>query len=164
MGRSETRSASVSAKNTDEPKEEFISKVCANVIKQLDENMNKKFETLGNKIDNLTMSMRSLDNSVVANTNAICNLNKAQDKIDQVLKRNSVRIEGLPEEEDEITVCLVADFIQKFLKINCTENDIDSAYRIESPRKNEMPKSILVRFVTNHKRNIILNAKKSLKQ
>lgn len=164
MGRSETRSASVNARTTEDPSEELITRVCSNFIKQLDDKMNEKFNKLGSKIDNLTTSLKTLDSNVVENTEAIRNLNKMQDRTEQLLKRNSIRIEGLTEVKNENTVHLVTEFLQKTLKINCNENDIDSAYRIESSHKNAIPRPTLVRFVTNHKKNEVFNAKKCLKQ
>ncbi|KAJ8945105.1 hypothetical protein NQ314_009318 [Rhamnusium bicolor] len=100
-------------------------------INEKNEKLNKldKLEEMNNQLVSFAQSFNSLNTSVEQNKKSIEEVNKKLDLSSQYAKRNSLRFYGFDENDDDI-VPVVADFIRNILKVPCTIQDIDSAFRI----------------------------------
>lgn len=149
--------------------EELINKVCSDFankmdakIDKMDAKIDKKLEKLYDKLNDFTKSLNTLEENVSNNQKAISSVVNTCDSIQQLAKNNSLRIHGLPEERDNETVLSnVIEFIKKELHVHCSENDIDSVFRIG--QINNKGRTVLVNFVRYLKRCEVLSAKRNLK-
>ncbi|KAJ8931303.1 hypothetical protein NQ314_015804 [Rhamnusium bicolor] len=117
---------------------------------------------MNNQLVSFAQSFNSLNTSVEQNKKSIEEVNKKLDLSSQYAKRNSLRFYGFDENDDDI-VQVVVDFISNILKVPCTIQDIDCAFRIGKSLKNDgKPRSVLVNFVNNWKRSQVFAAKKNL--
>ncbi|KAJ8929604.1 hypothetical protein NQ314_017711 [Rhamnusium bicolor] len=135
-------------------------------INEKNEKLNKldKLEEMNNQLVSFAQSFNSLNTSVEQNKKSIEEVNKKLDLSSQYAKRNSLRFYGFDENDDDI-VQVVVDFISNILKVPCTIQDIDCAFRIGKSVKNDgKPRSVLVNFVNNWKRSQVFAAKKNLKK
>ncbi|KAJ8933292.1 hypothetical protein NQ314_014120 [Rhamnusium bicolor] len=124
-------------------------------INEKNEKLNKldKLEEMNNQLVSFAQSFNYLNTSVEQNKKSIEEVNKKLDLSSQYAKRNSLRFYGFDENDDDI-VQVVVDFISNILKVPCTIQDIDCAFRIGKSVKNDgKPRSVLVNFVNNWKRS-----------
>ncbi|KAJ8957756.1 hypothetical protein NQ317_007809 [Molorchus minor] len=97
---------------------------------------------------------------------AVTSLEVKEDYLSQHSKRNVLRFVGCIENASEDTAEIVLNVINNELNVPCDKNEIDSAFRIGSYISGDntsKPRTILVQFVTNIKRNEVFLAKKHLK-
>nr|CAI5837034.1 unnamed protein product [Callosobruchus analis] len=76
------------------------------------------------------------------------------------MKKNSIRILGLQEKENEDSISVVIDCLT-VLGISCSKLDIDMAFRINRTNNDNSPKVMLVNFTTNHKKTDVLGVKRT---
>ncbi|KAG5889845.1 hypothetical protein JTB14_013252 [Gonioctena quinquepunctata] len=76
---------------------------------------------------------------------------KADDN-EQHIERNSLRLYGLQEHEDEVISEIITSFLKNKLHVLCNPSDIDLAFRVGTVANNKI-RPILVNFTTNIKRN-----------
>lgn len=161
MGRDTvTRSGSRSEDDMDK----LINKVCTNFANQLKEELHSKIDKLDEKLNKLCESLNHINSLVQKNIKAIADVQDRFDNLEQSSKRNSVRICGFKETENENLLELLPEFISQNLNVNCSQSDIDYVFRL---KKNDdtgvVPAAIILNFVSNVKRNIVYQAKKRLK-
>lgn len=162
--RSATNNSEEGSSNSDTATEILISKVCANFANQLEIKMNKQFEKLENKMSEVTDSIKSLNDKIDSNSKAITCIQEKCDYTEQYLKRNALRFQGLHEIDGEGTCDVIVAFINTKLKVPCSIRDIDYVFRLGNYDNSAVkPRSILVNFVQNIKRNEVFSAKKLLK-
>lgn len=168
MAPQKTRSASQSSQSyqgltPDDATERLIAKVCTNVVKQLEIKLGQRFDSIDQKLSEVTVSLKSMDAKIVSNTEAIKSLNARSDSFEQLVKKNSLRFIGVEEEQGENIVDLIVKLTNENLRVPCNIRDIDSAFRVGNNVMNDRPRPILVSFVQNIKRTEVYNAKKLLK-
>lgn len=167
VGGKNTRSANTEENSnsiSDAAMEKLISKVCCNFVTQLEAKIDSKFDKLVDKLSEVTNSIKVLDERVTSHSLQAVKLNERNDYIEQLLKKNSLRFLGIAELDNEDVVDTVISFIINILKVNCNISDIDSAFRLPKPHgSSNNPRSIMVTFVQNIKRNEVFSAKKVLK-
>ena len=161
MGRDNmgTRSSS----RSEDDIEKLISRVCTHFVTQLKEELNSKIDKLDEKISKVFDSLASIKSSVQNNSKSIENLQRKYDELDQGCRKNSLRICGFQEEDDEDLLALLPEFFSQKLNISCSSKDIDYVFRLKSDKNGEAPAAIIVNFVQNCTRNKIYMAKKHLK-
>lgn len=145
--------------------EELIYKVCNEFMEKIDKSMDEKFVVFRDKLNEVTNSVSSLNNTVRNNVKDISQLNKKVDALEQASKNNTLRICGLNEEEDECSVVdHVANFFSEKLGVTCRAEDFISIYRINKiDSKKDKPRIVLVKFANLVKRKEVFLARKLLK-
>lgn len=134
-------------------------------MKQMETKLNDHFDKIERKLTEVSDTMKSLNKKVAANSSSIQMLDTKVDNMEQLSKKNSLRITGLADGETENLVDLVVSLINEKLRIPCSSRDIDTAFRLRRTGEDDptKPRTILVNFVQNLKRNEIFSAKKLLK-
>lgn len=147
-----------------EATEKLINKVCAKFMKQFDAKMDEKFSNINKKLDEMSNSMNALSLSVADNSETLCRMDEKLDSLEQLTKNNSLRVLGIPEQDNENIPETIIQFINNKLKVTCELRDIDYVYRIGKFNENgDKPRPVLVKFVQNIKKNEILYVRKLLK-
>lgn len=147
-----------------DPTEILINKVCANFSEQIESKMNESFEKFDKKLNEMSNSIKAMNKDISNNNKSISKIEEKCELLEQVTKRNSLRILGVGEQENEDVVDTVVKFVNNLLKVPCDKEDIDCAFRVgKSLNENGKSRAILVNFLRNIKRNEIFNTKKQLK-
>ena len=105
----------------------------------------------------------SLSDQVTALKCTIQSLEASNDDLEQYQRRNSLRISGIPEEDDEDCMELALKVANEKLRLDppLEVRDIDRTHR-SGQRKPGKPKQILVKFATYHQRRRFYEARKSI--
>ena len=161
-GNSRTRNGTGSTTDIGDETEKLIQKVCSSFCSQIKTEFNQRFDKIDSNLRELSNSIKGLRVDISTNTASISKLNIKTDMLDQSAKRNTLRIHGLQEQQDENTIEEAIAFIKNILKIECSAEDIDYAFRV-GELLHDKPRVVIVNFINNWKRNEIFNAKKVLK-
>lgn len=156
-----SKGSSTNCEDTDV--ESLINRVCTSFVHQLESRIDQKLDKLGEKLNEVTNSIKLLNNTVNTNSKAIKDFEEKCDIIEQYAKKNSLRFLGVAGGNDEVLVDVVTSLISNTLKVPCTKQDIDCAFRIGKHSNAEKPPPILVNFISNIKRAQVFNSKKLLK-
>lgn len=146
----------------DDALEQLINKVCTNFTQQLYKKLDSRTKKLESKLTQACESFTALNDRVSSNAKTILKIGERMDLVEQGNKRNTLRLCGLPESENEELEQLLLSFINNDLKVSCDITDLDYFFRI-GPEMDDKPRTLLVRFVRNSKRNEVLGAKNLLK-
>lgn len=151
---------------TDDPSpemEELINKVCARLETKLSKKIDDMAKTVTSKIDDLQRSFSHI--SALANTNleSIKSLEQKVEMLEQHTKKNSLRLNGVTEEQNEDVLGVVKSIFKNYLKVSCNTSDFDSIFRVGKSDNIDRPRTILVNFSNNIIRSAAYAAKKSLK-
>lgn len=125
--------------------------VSNSVLQQLNEKtveQDKKIQELESEVDNLK----------VANLKYTCEI----DNLEQYGRRNSIRIFGSTETQNENISEVVLDILNSKLKTNIKVEDIDRMHRIGKPTMGGT-RAIIVKFTSYRCRKIVFDQKKLLK-
>jgi len=127
-------------------------------------------ESLKNSLEEARSSIRTLEAELGALREDLNRQNdqhkKRADELEQYTRRNSLRIFGVTEREQEDTDQLVVDLAAEKLGINISRADIDRSHRVgrtADPADKKKPRAILVKFATYQVRRQVFNNKKKLK-
>lgn len=143
--------------------EQLIRKVCTTFANQLEIKFDKKFDKLNDKLNEVCNNLSMLNKSVNSNQKAIGNLEVKTSTLDQRNRMNALRFNGFAEVEGEDIVHSITTYITGTLKVNCTSNDIDYAFRVGTSRDTNKSRPVLVNFISNIKRNAVFIARKLAK-
>ena len=93
----------------------------------------------------------------------IRSLEASNDDLEQYQRRNSLRISGIPEQDDENCMEIALKMANDTLKLDppLEVRDIDRTHR-SGQRKQGKPKQILVKFAIYHQRRRFYEARKSI--
>ncbi|KAG5867778.1 hypothetical protein JTB14_033222 [Gonioctena quinquepunctata] len=138
---SRTRDKTDKIKLQDTDVEELISRVCAEFYSKIEKSFDSKFSKMEKQLASIETALKISD-------------------LEQHQRINSIRIQGLREEADN--EYLLENTLQS-LNISCTKQEIDSIFRINGRQDVAKPRPIIVKFVTNFKKNEIIGARKLLK-
>lgn len=146
--------------------EELIFKVCTEFTEKIESSMEKKFTIFQEKLNELNNSFTCLSKTVSANEMSISLLNKKVDSLEQTIKNNTLRINGLAEvQEFESVTKQVIQFFTTKLGVTCQAEDFSSIVRIgRYDGTNDKPRAIIVNFLQKSKRSEIFRAKKKTKK
>ncbi|CAG9814647.1 unnamed protein product [Phaedon cochleariae] len=140
--------------------EKIIEKVCEKVVASLDAKMDARFEKFNQNISIITANLGSVEKIVHRNED---DLRFLRSTIDHMERKNSLRINGLPENGRRNPLEMTIRFIRETLKVKCDPVDISDVFRIEKPYHKTGARTTLVKFVTTLKRTEVYLAKKMLK-
>lgn len=152
-----------SSRSDDDNIEKLISRVCANFVNQMEAKIDAKMDKLSSKLNEVCNSFKDMKGEIQKNTIAIGQLEGLIDELDQQSKRNSMRMCGLLEKDDEDLLEVIPTFITKKLKIPCSRNDINCVFRMGKEKLEGKCRPIIINYVNGGKRNEVFNSKKLLK-
>ncbi|CAH1160027.1 unnamed protein product [Phaedon cochleariae] len=145
--------------------EELIAKVCSEFTDKVQKSFNMRFDELDKKLNSINGTLTNIKNSVQNNQEAIVVADEKIERLEQSIKENSLRIYGLVEEEEGVSVLEhVIEFFNSQLKVNCCIEDFDCVMRINRRDDNEnKPRVVIVKFLSNVKKTQVFSAKTELK-
>ncbi|KAJ8961468.1 hypothetical protein NQ318_014716 [Aromia moschata] len=161
MGKTDTRSTSVEKPKL-EATEQLINKVCEKFSERLENKFSKTFDLLNEKLADVIQTLKTLDQSMKTNKSDIQFVAKKCDDMDQYMKRNSLRFNGIAEDEEEKLLDVIVNLVNDKLKVTCSVRDINCVLRLGKPTPSK-PRSVIVNFVTYIKRNEVYYSRKLLK-
>ncbi|KAJ8914734.1 hypothetical protein NQ315_017445 [Exocentrus adspersus] len=147
----------------DEGLEQLIAKVCSTFVKQLEARIDKKFNSISTKLEDLGNSFKTLNESVIANKRVIDELAVTIDYLEQSAKNNTLRFCGIEESKDVKDMDLVLSCMQSKLGINCSPSEVDYVFRAGKFVNGGRPRPMIVRFLANIKKAEVYSSKKLLK-
>lgn len=140
--------------------ETIVHQAVQSAVKAVTDVMDKKIEQLAadNAIlrkdnENLVKLCSNLDNKVAK-------LEASNDSLEQYSRRNSVRISGIPQREQENTDKIVLD-VARSMGVPLEITDIDRSHRVGSDKNRK--RDILVKFVSYRTRQSLLTERKKLR-
>ena len=114
----------------------------------------------------LTATLSNMENEIDSHKSKICALESKVDQLEQYSRKNSIRIQGLPEDTDEDTPKIIVQFFNEEMKTSITNIDLDNAHRLG--RVNEInrtsPRDIIVKFTSYLKKEELMQKRSSLKR
>lgn len=133
--------------------EDIATKITSNVTKNIEQKITEVFASYEYRI------------TALVNENNL--LNDKIDTLEQYTRRNSVRIFGIPEQNNEDTLTVIKSFLSDRLKLPETVNMIDRCHRLRSTSgiassSNKSP-PIIVKFSSYFAKERINKSKKLLK-
>ena len=87
------------------------------------------------------------------------------DELEQYSRRNTVRIRGIPEADNEDTDRLVTDLAARKLEVPLATNDIVRSHRVGRKTEDERkgPRDVIVRFTTHNTKVAVMRGARKLK-
>ena len=134
-------------------------------------------DDLRKELDSLRKNIETKDRNIAELENEIEILKVDQDRLEQYSRRNSLRISGLPEQNDENVRQRIVDLCNKKVKVPIQTSDIDRINRVGKPgppavekpgpavveKSNPPARPKLVRFATYGARASVIRAKAVLR-
>jgi exosome complex exonuclease DIS3/RRP44 len=121
-------------------------------------------ETLQKNVDNLLRSNKEKDETIANLQQSIEALELKQDDQEQYNRRNSLRISGLPERDNENLMSRFLRMDRERLHLDLCETDIDRIHRVGKYIQNGHPRQVLIKFMSYRIRNMVFRARKNLLQ
>ncbi|KAG5863003.1 hypothetical protein JTB14_007166 [Gonioctena quinquepunctata] len=160
-------------KNSEDIHSDFesnVNKVCSTSMDKLENRINLKMDQmiiklyakLDPKINELLTSITQIGKDVSSNKKAIHVLEDIYDILEQHCKRNSLRLNGVPDTDKDNLLDIVKSVFQNHLGISCSTMDFDGVFRIGEPSRAH-PRGIIVNFVSGVERNDVIYARRALK-
>ena len=108
--------------------------------------------------------IKKKDDKISLLEDKISMLEQKQDDLEQYSRRNSLRVNGLEETPSEDIVDKVIDLFNNKIKVSpkISESEIDRVHRV-GPKKEDSPRSVLIKFAVYGARNRVFRNKKNLK-
>ncbi|KAG5886761.1 hypothetical protein JTB14_016548 [Gonioctena quinquepunctata] len=161
---SRTRDKTDEIKLQDTDVEELISRVCAEFYSKIEKSFDSKFSKMEKQLASIETALSNTSKCAFQNKIEIAHLTKEISDLEQHQSINCIRIQGLREEADnEYLLENTLQFFEHSLNISCTKQEIDSIFRINGRQDVAKPRPIIVKFITNIKKNEIIGARKLLK-
>ena len=116
------------------------------------------------EISHLKQVIQKRDDVITALQNDLSEVKDANDALEQYTRRNSLRISGLKELQDENPLQVILTFCNSRLRVKpeVTINDIDRVHRIGKPDQ-KVDRKLLVKFATYRVRQRVYAARVRLK-
>lgn len=113
-----------------------------------------------NKVSELEKSLAAANEKILSLENQLID---RSDEIEQVQRRNNLRVFGVPEEPAESTTEVFLKIAREKLGVNVSESDLDSSHRVGRKLPDaKKPRPILIKLMSYRKRSEIFGAKKKL--
>ena len=114
----------------------------------------KALKPLKNEMQGLRDTLSKRDTRITELEKAVQKLTDLDDEKEQYMRRNSVRISGIPERAEEDPIQLVLSICNDVLKVSppIRSEDIDRAHRVTKPDPGKQ-RPMLVKFATYQARN-----------
>ena len=116
-------------------------------------------QTLNDKISQLNEVIETKDKQIQK-------LTEEMDELKQNNKRNTVRIEGLPEKENASvsTSEVVCKLATEKLNVDLFPSDIDTCFRVGKNKSPDKTRPVVLRFVSHDKKREVMSNKKKLRE
>ena len=114
-------------------------------------------------IESLRADLNKRDAIISQLQGKIAHLELQNDDLEQYTRRNSIRINGLPESENEDCEDLVLSMLNSRMSLTppLTMNHIDRVHRLG--KRGEKPRQIIVKFAMYHQRRRVMAKRASMK-
>lgn len=105
-------------------------------------------------ISQLTDQLKEKDEAITDLKKELAGVHVRCEELEQYSRRNSVRVQGIPEEDREDAIHKALELANGKLNLNppLLSSDIDRAHRVGSPRTDGRPRSLLIKFATYQQR------------
>ncbi|KAK9709897.1 hypothetical protein QE152_g26364 [Popillia japonica] len=136
-------------------KTDIIASVSEEINKKLEQKLEQVFGTVENKIS------RMFEECII--------LRNKMDSLEQYTRRNSIRLFGVPEQENEDTLKLVKEILTEKMELPETCFLIDRCHRLKSKNAsknnatNARPNAIIIKFMSYNAKMSVNQRKKALK-
>lgn len=136
-------------------KTDIIASVSEEINKKLEQKLEQVFGTVENKIS------RMFEECII--------LRNKMDSLEQYTRRNSIRLFGVPEQENEDTLKLVKEILTEKMELPETCCLIDRCHRLKSKNAsknnatNARPNAIIIKFMSYNAKMSVNQRKKALK-
>ncbi|KAG5872341.1 hypothetical protein JTB14_017026 [Gonioctena quinquepunctata] len=128
---------------------------------KIEKSFDSKFSKMEKQLASIETALSNTSKCAFQNKIEIAHLATEMSDLEQHQRINSIRIQGLREEADnEYFLENTLQFFEHSLNISCTKQEIDSIFRINSRQDVAKPRPIIVKFVTNFKKNEIIGTRK----
>ena len=151
--------------------EEKISQLESKLTKQ--DCVIEKLTTTVDSNDNKTSAaITEVKSDVKTHDEDIYYLHSHNDELDQYGRRNTLRVTGIPEQENENLIDFIVDMAKKHMKITIQKHEIDRAHRLNQVKAKKddaddaeepPPRAVVVKFVSYQTRYSFYDKRKSLK-
>ena len=132
------------------------------LLKEIESLHNKDTE-LRQKVSRLEEKLDAKDKDLLALRNKNAELDKKLDDQEQYSRRNTLRLQGLPELKDEDLPIRFRHLAMTRLNTEMEALDIDSIHRVGDKKQNA-PRDILIKFTTHQARRVIFKARNDLRK
>ena len=94
----------------------------------------------------------------------LTNVEERCDDLEQYSRRNTVRIRGVAEAQNENTDCVVKELATRKLSIQISDSDVVRSHRIgKRAEDRSTPRDIIVRFTTHNTKSSVMRSARKLK-
>ena len=128
-------------------------------------NLKDSATELGQVVTQVKQDLLSSQEEIKRLKTKVSTLQYQADSLEQYTRRNSLRIDGIPESGGENVYDVVLELFNEQLKTErkITRDDIDRAHRLSGKPSDGSCRTILVKFVSYQTRQLIFKAKKKLR-
>ncbi|OWF47502.1 hypothetical protein KP79_PYT26175 [Mizuhopecten yessoensis] len=125
-----------------------------------------RINSLESENEDLREKVTILEQRVTDSEEFISDLGQQHNDLEQHGRKNSIRINGLPDHSEresvEDCVSMIVDFVNNRLKVPLRSDDIDIAHRL-GRFDNTKKRSVIVKFTNRRKKHEIIKARRTLK-
>lgn len=135
------------------------------IINNISKRLAEKFNYYDVKISSLEAEIQMLksnNKNIEIDSSKDLQVKQKVDSLEQRAKNNNIRLMGLKEVDNENTMDMIKNILDKKLKLSVDDADIVSCYRVNQKLPNR-PKHVLITFRDNQLKNKIYRMKKMLK-
>ena len=113
----------------------------------------------------LSDKLSERDSTIITLKDELHHVRQSCDELEQYSRRNSVRVQGLPELPDEDPMEKTLEFANRTLRLNppLLPSDIDRAHRIGRRTTDARPRLFLIKFATYQQRLRVMKSRSLLK-
>ncbi|CAH1110422.1 unnamed protein product [Psylliodes chrysocephalus] len=125
-----------------------LESMMRNINNELFDKIEKRLKKFENKLNKIKGNLDILKEKIhLQETKFLANEKKVE-QLDLMQRKNTLKFEGLADEEDEYLLDKILKLINQGMKVKCEERYINEMYRLGKSKKNENPRSVIVKFVT----------------
>lgn len=139
------------------------------VSEVIEEKMSQRFERCEGEIHNIKNDIDAIKKVNVVDKKQITNVcqrllsaERAIDDLQQYSRRNSLRVNGIPETRGENTTELIKTMVKEKLGTVLEDRDIDRSHRVGKPSTGKT-RSIIVKFTSYQPRSAVIKNRRKLK-
>lgn len=118
------------------------------------------------EIDKLKSIISQKDNVIKKLEERVSILEDQNDELEQYSRRNSLRVSGIPEDDDKDCYTHVIDTLNHHLPClsqPITITEIDRLHRCGKPRRDGKPRNVLIKFTSYQNRQKVMTKRSALK-
>ena len=129
-------------------------------------------EAIAQLLRGLATTIKTSVNATIARKDAeirdlqirLTNVEERCDDLEQYSRRNTVRIRGVAEAQNENTDCVVKELATRKLSIQISDSDVVRSHRVgERAEDRSTPRDIIVRFTTHNTKSSVMRSARKLK-